>query len=36
VDKVTTLVDWNDRELIRFFNAVGFTPAKTINLELNI
>ena len=36
VQKINTLVDWNDWQLIRFFSASGFAPAKTINLELNI
>ena len=36
VEKINTLVDWNDWQLIRFFSASGFAPAKTINLELNI
>jgi ribosomal protein S18 acetylase RimI-like enzyme len=36
VEKVNTLVDWNDWQLIRFFSANGFEPAKTINLELTI
>ena len=36
VQKINTLVDWNDWQLIRFFSASGFSPAKTINLELNI
>jgi len=36
VEKINTLVDWNDWQLIRFFSASGFEPAKTINLELNI
>ena len=35
VQKINTLVDWNDWQLIRFFSASGFAPAKTINLELN-
>jgi len=34
VEKVNTLVQWNDWQLIRFFSANGFEPAKTINLEL--
>lgn len=34
VEKINTLVDWNDWQLIRFFSAGGFNPAKTINLEL--
>ncbi|NOQ18623.1 MAG: hypothetical protein GQ571_01485 [Desulfobacterales bacterium] len=29
-------VDWNDWQLIRFFSANGFGPAKTVNPELNI
>ncbi len=36
VQKINTLVDWNDWQLIRFFSANGFGPAKTVNLELNI
>ena len=36
VQKINTLVDWNDWQLIRFFSGSGFAPAKTINLELNI
>jgi ribosomal protein S18 acetylase RimI-like enzyme len=36
VQKVNALVDWNDWQLIRFFSASGFSPAKTINLELKI
>jgi ribosomal protein S18 acetylase RimI-like enzyme len=34
VQKINALVDWNDWQLIRFFSASGFGPAKTINLEL--
>ena len=33
VQKVHTLVDWNDSKLIHFFRANEFTPSKTINLE---
>jgi len=33
VQKVNTLVSWNDSELIRFFSANRFTPSTTINLE---
>ena len=33
VQKVDTLVDSNDTELMRFFSANGFIPSKTINLE---
>ena len=36
VQKINTLTDWNDWQLIRFFSARGFSPAKTINLELKI
>lgn len=36
VKKINALVDWNDWQLIRFFSASGFGPAKTINLELEI
>ena len=33
VQKISTLVDWNDSKLIRFFSANQFNPSKTINLE---
>ena len=36
VQKINTLTDWNDWQLIRFFSAQGFCPARTINLELKI
>jgi predicted N-acetyltransferase YhbS len=36
VNKINTLTRWNDWQLIRFFSARGFVPAKTINLELDI
>jgi ribosomal protein S18 acetylase RimI-like enzyme len=36
VEKVNTLVDWNDWQLIRFFSTCGFEPAKTLNLELKL
>lgn len=36
VDTVYTLVNWNDWGLLRFFEAVGFAPAKKVNLELRI
>jgi ribosomal protein S18 acetylase RimI-like enzyme len=36
VDTVYTLVNWNDWALLRFFEAVGFAPAPTVNLELKI
>ena len=36
VEKVNTLVQWNDWRLIRFFSASGFEPARTVALELSI
>lgn len=36
VKKIYTLVDWGDWRLTRLFNAAGFVPSKTLNLELNI
>jgi len=33
VQKINTLVDWNDSSLIHFFSANHFSPSKTINLE---
>lgn len=33
VQKVNTLVDWNDSRLIQFFSANHFRPSQTINLE---
>ena len=33
VEKVNTLVDWDDSSLIRFFSENHFSPSKTINLE---
>jgi ribosomal protein S18 acetylase RimI-like enzyme len=33
VQKLNTLVDWNDSKLIHFFSANRFSPSKTINLE---
>lgn len=36
VQKVNTLVDWNNSNLIRFFSANHFTPSKTINLERSL
>lgn len=33
VQKLNTLVDWNDSRLIHFFSANQFSPSKTINLE---
>lgn len=36
VNKINTLVDWNDAQLIQFFSASQFSPSKTINLERKI
>jgi predicted N-acetyltransferase YhbS len=36
VQKVNTLVDWNDSRLIHFFSANQFSPSKTINLERSL
>ncbi|MBP8625207.1 MAG: GNAT family N-acetyltransferase [Syntrophorhabdaceae bacterium] len=33
VEKVNTLVDWDDARLIHFFSANRFSPSKIINLE---
>lgn len=36
VQKINTLVDWNDAGLIHFFSANRFIPSKTINLERSL
>jgi predicted N-acetyltransferase YhbS len=36
VEKVNTLVDWDDSGLIRFFSENHFGPSKTINLERSL
>ncbi|MFO7600868.1 MAG: GNAT family N-acetyltransferase [Candidatus Desulfacyla sp.] len=36
VQKVNTLVDWNNSNLIRFFSANQFSPSTTINLERSL
>ena len=36
VQKINTLVDWNDSKLIQFFSANKFSPSKTINLERSL
>jgi len=33
VQKIYTLVNWNDSQLIQFFSSNQFSPSKTINLE---
>jgi ribosomal protein S18 acetylase RimI-like enzyme len=36
VEKVHTLVRWNDSGLLHFFSANGFSPSQTINLERSL
>jgi ribosomal protein S18 acetylase RimI-like enzyme len=36
VQKINTLVDWNDSKLIHFFSANQFSPSKSINLERSL
>jgi predicted N-acetyltransferase YhbS len=36
VQKINTLVDWNDSKLIHFFSTNQFSPSKTINLERSL
>ena len=36
VQRVNTLVGWDDSELIQFFAANQFSPSKTINLERSL
>jgi hypothetical protein len=36
VERIYTLVNWNDWDLLRFFERSGFVPAKMVNLELQI
>lgn len=36
VQKINTLVDWNDSKLIHFFSTNHFSPSKTINLERSL
>ena len=36
VQKINTLVDWNDSKLIQFFSANQFSPSKSINLDRSL
>ena len=36
VQKINTLVSWNDSKLINFFSGNQFSPSKTINLERSL
>ncbi len=33
VNRIHTLVDWNEGDLLHFFDHMGFVPAKTLSLE---
>jgi len=36
VQKITTLTNWNNSQMIRFFSANEFSPSKVVNLERDI
>ncbi|MDD5307082.1 MAG: GNAT family N-acetyltransferase [Deltaproteobacteria bacterium] len=36
VEKINTLVSWDDWQLIRFFSTSGFEPAKTMCLDFDL
>ncbi len=36
VKRLHTLVEWNDWQLIHFFDSAGFSPARTLSLESRI
>jgi ribosomal protein S18 acetylase RimI-like enzyme len=36
VQRINTLVDWNDSKLIHFFSANQFNPSRTIHLERSL
>ncbi len=36
VNRLHTLVDWNDWQLIHFFDSAGFSPARKLSLETSI
>lgn len=36
ITTISTLVNWNDHDLVRFFDGIGFQPARTLNLELKL
>ncbi len=36
VEYIYALVDWNDWEMLRFFEKSGFVPAKALKLELEL
>ena len=36
VGRIHTLVEWTDEPLLRFFDHMGFQPAKTLSLEMKL
>jgi len=36
VERIYTLVNWNDWDLLRFFEKSGFVPGRMLNLELQL
>lgn len=36
VERIQTLVEWKDWDLLQFFHSMGFTPAPVLNLELRV
>ncbi len=36
VETITTRVEWNDTQLISFFNSCGFRPGSAITLSYNL
>ncbi len=36
VQKISTLVEWDDWDLLQFFHAMGFQRGKRVNLELDL
>jgi ribosomal protein S18 acetylase RimI-like enzyme len=36
VERIYTLVNWNDWDLMRFFEKSGFVPGKMVNLEMQL
>jgi len=36
VSTIHTLVDWNDKNLLTFFQRAGFVPSKRLSLELDV
>jgi len=36
VSTIHTLVDWNDKTLLMFFQRAGFVPSKRLSLELDV